>query len=587
MTRTSRPSGRRSINRSSDPEDVFQRRVTLGFVGLIAAVTVTVVVALGYGFWDANLRPIANVGGTGISRDEWAARYRLEAFRLSREEARVRQALSAGEIDENEASGRLQSIAAARQSLEPGSLERLIDLTYQSQLAAEEGISVSEAEVDAAVAEAGTSPERRRIAALIVEPDAERPGWEPTPDERQEALRNAREALAALESGTPFADVVERYSTHDNREQGGDLGLLAAGDQADPVWTAALFALPLDGMTPLLELEDGSYRIGKVTEILPGVADPAYQADLRRTVSPEAERHNVRLETIARKLRQKIVSDATSGPVPQVHLAEIVVAGDTFIDPAEDEGRVRASHILYSPKDDPRGAASLEPADPAWDEAAALAEQAAAELRAVEDGTARAEAFVSRAAADSDDTAGRATGGDLGYFSRGAMVPEFADPLFDDPGLVSGDIVGPVRSAFGWHVILFADREAPLAERLEAVTTRLGEPDADFGAIAQDLSDGAEALVGGDLGWRILEDLDDVVSVTVAVLEPGETTDPLALDDGYHIYRLVERADRPLDAAQRAAREATAFEDWYQERRWNAEDEGIITQDDVTLDIGA
>ena len=48
-----------------------------------------------------------------------------------------------------------------------------------------------------------------------------------------------------------------------------------------------------------------------------------------------------------------------------------------------------------------------------------------------------------------------AQGGDLGYFGRGQMVPEFENAAF---GMEVGDISEPVQTQFGWHIILLTDR---------------------------------------------------------------------------------------------------------------------------------
>jgi parvulin-like peptidyl-prolyl isomerase len=59
------------------------------------------------------------------------------------------------------------------------------------------------------------------------------------------------------------------------------------------------------------------------------------------------------------------------------------------------------------------------------------------------------------AAGNSLDTSNKDTGGDLGWFSRGTMVDAFEQAAF--AGEI-GEIVGPVQSFFGWHLIQIVDR---------------------------------------------------------------------------------------------------------------------------------
>ncbi|HME24463.1 MAG TPA: peptidylprolyl isomerase [Acetobacteraceae bacterium] len=64
--------------------------------------------------------------------------------------------------------------------------------------------------------------------------------------------------------------------------------------------------------------------------------------------------------------------------------------------------------------------------------------------------------FAALAKQYSKDPAGAQQGGDLGFFKKDEMVPEFATAAFAlQPGQVSPE---PVHSQFGWHVILLVER---------------------------------------------------------------------------------------------------------------------------------
>ena len=72
---------------------------------------------------------------------------------------------------------------------------------------------------------------------------------------------------------------------------------------------------------------------------------------------------------------------------------------------------------------------------------------------------------------------GAREGGDLGFFKRGDMVPEFAEAAFALPaGQMSA---APVRSPFGWHIIRVDERRASappsFEEAREALRQRLFE----------------------------------------------------------------------------------------------------------------
>ena len=61
---------------------------------------------------------------------------------------------------------------------------------------------------------------------------------------------------------------------------------------------------------------------------------------------------------------------------------------------------------------------------------------------------------------------GAADGGDLGFFGKDQMVPEFSEVAFK---MFEGQISNPVKSQFGWHVIKVEERREKPFPKLEEV----------------------------------------------------------------------------------------------------------------------
>jgi peptidyl-prolyl cis-trans isomerase D len=99
------------------------------------------------------------------------------------------------------------------------------------------------------------------------------------------------------------------------------------------------------------------------------------------------------------------------------------------------------------------------------DDAAALAraEKLAADARGGAD-------FAALAAANSDDPGSKGQGGDLGWATRDSFVAPFADALFS---MTPGEIRGPVKTQFGYHVIQLEAVEAGSQRAFEEVRAEL------------------------------------------------------------------------------------------------------------------
>lgn len=105
--------------------------------------------------------------------------------------------------------------------------------------------------------------------------------------------------------------------------------------------------------------------------------------------------------------------------------------------------------------------------DKAADEAARTA--AREKIEAIHKQAKAGEDFAALARQHSQDGSASA-GGDLDFFGRGRMVPEFDQAAF---ALQPGEISDVVTTEFGYHVIKVTDRKAASAVPLEEVSERV------------------------------------------------------------------------------------------------------------------
>ena len=175
-------------------------------------------------------------------------------------------------------------------------------------------------------------------------------------------------------------------------------------------------------------------------------------------------KEEVKMKKLAKELGSSSVSDAEAKKFYNDNISKF-----------KHPDKVRASHILISVN--PQEIEEVVKSDPNnknIDENAVKA-KVAAEVQAKEAKANQilAEAkknptqFAKLAKENSEDTATANKGGDLGFFAAKEMVPEFSKAAFSmKPNTISDK---PVKTQFGYHIIMVTDRSAAGQDPFEKV----------------------------------------------------------------------------------------------------------------------
>jgi hypothetical protein len=564
-----------------DAEAQHQRNVNWVFYGLIVIVVVVIVGGLIFGFWESNIKPVASVNGTDISRGQLEDRKKLKDFRGARFQAQTQAALAAGDIDADLANTRYLLADSMRAGTDDVVVGELVDLIFKEQLAAEEGVELTPEELEAAIAADGTATESRYVEAVFVITEEQEAGEGATEAGIEDARERAALLAEELAAGGDAAELAETYGPASTDSA----WITAEADIGDKRWAEAIYAAEEGTVAEIVEAATGEQLIAKVTKVVPEVPDEGFVEAVDKAVGEEVHRRQVELETLADKLEETITSEALETEYDQVLLGEIFIERNQA-NPDDSAGEAHASHILYQPETpldedgNPGLPSDLSLDDPAWDVAKAEAQAAFDELSAIEDPDERAAAFAERAMAESDGPSS-VDGGDLGWFPQeGVMVDEFTEPIWSNVDAQAGDLLGPVQTDFGWHVIMFHEFRSSLDARVREVERALAADDADFSAISVELSEDPAAVDGPVSEWTVLEQLDESLATELEAMEVGDVTEAVDEGDGYYFYQLQDAATRPLDEEDAALLAENAFPDWYDLRYFDAEDAGRISIDD-------
>ena len=576
MTLRARPVARRRGRAGWDPGDRRTSLINLGFFLALGFSILLLVGYAGYSWYNDHFGSAATVDGQTITNDQLRNRLRIETFRLSYFENRIRTLLAKGMLTDTEYQGQLQFVQQQRNQLAAIALERLVDVTLQGRLAAERSLQVTEDEITAEVLKDSTNPEQRHVWMIEIEPDVDPDTGEVTPELRQAALDTANDALARLRDGESWEDVARLVSDSGIAPTAGDLGWLQEENGYDEALMTAVFDAPLDTPTAVIEGDDDVFRIGRATETAPAEVDATFATKLEDDgISMEDYRAVARGDVLREKLSDAVVAEM-SEPGPQRHVLEIYLP-EPSESPTGAEDGVKVRHILFSPNDDSQKAEDLPDDDPAWAAAKKEADEAYAALKA-DPGL-----FDQMARDDSDEPSARDTGGKQPWYYESSSIDQaFKDAIFAD-GLQPGQLLAPVKTSFGWHVIQFMRGtdagETSFLNGLKADISTVG----DFRRAARDNSEAEDAGPDGDIGWVAKGQLTDQLDTAIFSTIIGQTSNVVTVSgDGDYLFWILEEQTRePTDEQLRIFKDS-GFQNWYTAQK----DAADITYNVETSSVG-
>ncbi|QDH70783.1 peptidylprolyl isomerase [Marilutibacter alkalisoli] len=87
-------------------------------------------------------------------------------------------------------------------------------------------------------------------------------------------------------------------------------------------------------------------------------------------------------------------------------------------------------------------------------------------------------------------------------------------------------------------------------DKIDGIKSLLDRGEMDFAAAAVRYSDSPNALEGGDLGWRSLDEIPAAFAELIRNMQAGEVSQPLRGPSGFQLLQMVESRDVDAEAAQ-------------------------------------
>jgi parvulin-like peptidyl-prolyl isomerase len=533
----------------------------LAFLSAIALSGVLLLGAIGASIWSNTFATAVGVNGASISVGEAKARADIELFRLGLQGARIRARISAGTLSSEQGNAILQQINDAATNINSQVTSDMIDALLVNQLASERSLTIDQEAIDAEWAKELTLPELRLLRRITIDISNGGSSGEPNAATIAAAKSRADAIAAEIAAGGDFATIAKRDSDDSYAAEGGRIGWSSRDeDPLTDLGYAAAWDLTAVGATGVIKRADDQFVIFYVDQIRPSARD----GDFEKSAQEAGIDMNLYKKTSAERalrasLSEAVTSELLKDPVEQRDVSFLAIQtpkGDGMTE------EVRVRHILYSPNDDAQKADKLDPSDPAW--AAAEAEAQAA-LKLISDGTP-----IEDLASQSDDESSADEGGLLAWATKGTFVPEFDDAVWAD-GLQKGDLLGPIKTQFGYHVIQFEERRAGIMLRLEQLSLQLADAGEGFNAVAEAATEEIDGLTLDQAGFVVRYAINPQLSALVWGLTAGGVSGVETIGEQLVIVRVNAIENKPYTDVQRRTVEASGFNIWLDGYRSAAE----------------
>lgn len=524
----------------------------LAFLSAIALSTLLLTAVLAVGWWSDNFAPAVEVNGISINVGEAKSRGVIANFRLNLEAARIRARVSSGTLTNEEAEVFLQQLNDAGTDLTSQLTSDMIDALLIAQLASERNISVDQVAIDAAWADETANPELRLLRRISIQVASDPQSGFPSEATIAAAQQKADAIIAEITAGGDVGVIAKRESSDSYAEEGGRIGwsTKAQDPLADPAYAAA-WALTAVGPTEAISQSSDQLTIFYVDKIRPARADPNFEISASDAkVNLDIYKKIVGERALREALSDAVTAELLVGPVEQRDISYIAVP----VPQGNSEGEeVLVRHLLYSPNDDSAGAAELDAADPAW--AAAEAEAKAA-FEEIAGGTS-----MESLAEQSDDAGSGESGGLLGWAVEGSYVPAFDTAVWAD-GLQVGELLGPIETEFGFHVMQFEGRRAGMTLRMELLAQELAGASVNFDARAAEVLKDFEGMTSDSLGFTSRYSLNAQIGSAAWLLAAGEVSSVQTLNAQMVIFKINAIEERALTEDQKMTIRTSGYLIW-------------------------